>query len=47
VTGSAGSADLEVRFDASLAAGTVYIPFNQEDGWGIGPGLEVKLEALS
>lgn len=47
VTGSTGAADLEVRFDASLAAGTVYVPFNQEEGWGIGSGLEVKLEALS
>ena len=47
VTGSGGAADLEVRFDPSLATGTVYVPFNQEEGWGIGSGLEVKLEALT
>ncbi len=46
VTGSAGSADLEVRHDPSLPDGAVYVPFNQEDGVGIGDGLEVKLEVL-
>ncbi len=47
VTGAAGSADLEVRHDPTLAAGAVYVPFNQEDGGGIGDALEVKLEVLS
>ncbi|MDH3607590.1 MAG: molybdopterin-dependent oxidoreductase, partial [Acidimicrobiia bacterium] len=47
VTGSAGSADLEVRHDPGLAPGAVYVPFNQEEGVGIGNGLELKLEVLS
>ncbi|MCP4249951.1 MAG: molybdopterin-dependent oxidoreductase [bacterium] len=47
VTGSAGSADLEVRHDPGLVPGAVYVPFNQEEGVGIGNGLEVKLEVLS
>ena len=47
VTGSAGSAGLEVKYDPTLAAGTIYIPFNQEDGWGIGSGLDVRIEVLS
>jgi NADH-quinone oxidoreductase subunit G len=47
VTGSGGSADLEVRHDPTLAAGSVYVPFNQDDGGGLGDGLEVKLEVLS
>jgi len=47
VTGSGGTADLEARYDPGLATGTVYVPFNQEDGWGIGDGLEVKVEVVS
>ncbi len=47
VTGSAGSTELEVRYDPTLAAGSVYVPFNQEDGLGLGDGLEVKLEVIA
>ncbi|NNF10444.1 MAG: NADH-quinone oxidoreductase subunit NuoG [Acidimicrobiia bacterium] len=47
ITGSAGSAEMEARRDPTLAPGTVYVPFNQEDGGDIGDGLEVKLEVLS
>ncbi|MBT8164478.1 MAG: NADH-quinone oxidoreductase subunit NuoG [Acidimicrobiia bacterium] len=47
VTGSGGSADLEARHDPTLAPGAVYVPFNQEEGGGLGDGLEVKLEVLS
>ncbi len=47
VTGSSGSADLEVRHDATLAEGVVYVPANQEEAWGLGDGLEVKLEVLA
>lgn len=46
VTGSAGAADLEARYDPTLAEGTVYVPANQDTGWDLGPGLEVKLEVL-
>ena len=46
VTGSSGSADLEARHDPNLAPGTVYVPVNQDDGWGLGDGLEVKVEVI-
>ncbi|MDH3606836.1 MAG: NADH-quinone oxidoreductase subunit NuoG [Acidimicrobiia bacterium] len=47
VTGSSGSADLEVRYDPSLTEGVVYVPANQDEGWDLGQGLEIKLEVLS
>ncbi|MGI9611019.1 MAG: molybdopterin oxidoreductase family protein, partial [Acidimicrobiia bacterium] len=47
LTGSGGSSEFEVRHDATLAPGSVYVPFNQEDGLGLGDGLEIKLEVLS
>ena len=45
VTGSAGTADLTVRLDDSLAPGTVYLPFNL--GVSIGTGAAVTVEAAS
>ena len=47
LTGSGGSADLEVRHDPTLAPGSVYVPFNQEDGVGLGDGVDVKVEVLA
>lgn len=41
VTGSAGSATLEVAFDETLAPGTVYVPFNL--GVALGDGLSVEV----
>jgi predicted molibdopterin-dependent oxidoreductase YjgC len=41
LSGSAGEATLSVRFDGSLAPGTVYVPFNL--GVSIGSGLSVKV----
>jgi NADH-quinone oxidoreductase subunit G len=43
LTGSAGEATLDARFDASLAPGTIYVPFNL--GVTIGSGLSVKVES--
>jgi NADH-quinone oxidoreductase subunit G len=47
VTGSAGSVQLPARIDPTLAEGTVYVPFNQEEEWGLGDGLEVRVEVVS
>jgi NADH-quinone oxidoreductase subunit G len=45
VTGSAGTAELPVRIDPSLAPGTVYVPFNL--GATLGSGAAVEVEAGS
>jgi NADH-quinone oxidoreductase subunit G len=43
--GSHGSAELDTVFDASLAPGTVYLPFNV--GASVGSGPSVHVEAVS
>ena len=45
VGGSNGSVELTVRLDASLAPGTVYVPFNA--GVAVGNGSTVTVEAVS
>lgn len=47
IESATGIARLQVGFDASLAPGTVYVPFNQGPGLNLGSALEVKVEVVS
>jgi len=44
ITSSAGTVELPAVFDASLVAGTVYLPLHL--GASIGSGLEITMEAV-